>query len=102
VTVGADGSIAASPFEGDGPATAALLALRQTLTPDDRKRSVRDAMAYSASVGVTTHLDQGAFQATNTPADGSAHDNDYFAVSDDDLNGRGCCGHPASTSRPAT
>ena len=70
VAVGADGSIAASPFEGDGPATAALLALRQTLTLDDRKRSVRDAMAYSASVGVTTHLDQGAFQATNTPADG--------------------------------
>jgi predicted amidohydrolase YtcJ len=77
VTVGADGSIAASPFEGDGPATAALLALRQTLSLDDRKRSVRDAMAYSASVGITTHLDQGAFQATNTPADGSAHDNNY-------------------------
>jgi hypothetical protein len=77
VTVGADGSIAASPFEGNGPATAALLALRQTLTLDDRKRSVRDAMAYSASVGVTTHLDQGAFQATDTPADGAAHDNNY-------------------------
>jgi predicted amidohydrolase YtcJ len=77
VTVGADGSIAASPFEGNGPATAALLALRQTLTLDDRKRSVRDAMAYSTSVGITTHLDQGAFQATNTPADGSAHDNNY-------------------------
>jgi hypothetical protein len=77
VTVGADGSIAASPFEGDGPATSALLALRQTLSLDDRKRSVRDAMAYSASVGITTHLDQGAFQATNTPADGAAHDNNY-------------------------
>ena len=77
VTVGADGSIAASPFEGNGPATAALLALRETLTLDDRKVSVRDAMAYSASVGITTHLDQGAFQATNTPADGSAHDNNY-------------------------
>ena len=77
VTVGADGSIAASPFLGDGPTTAALLALRQTLTFDDRKASVRDAMAYAASVGVTTHLDQGAFQATNTPADGAAHDNNY-------------------------
>ena len=77
VAVGADGSIAASPFEGNGPTTAALLALRQTLTLDDRKVSVRDAMAYSASVGVTTHLDQGAFQATNTPADGAAHDNNY-------------------------
>jgi predicted amidohydrolase YtcJ len=77
VTVGADGSIAASPFEGNGPTTAALLALRQTLTLGDRKASVRDAMAYSASVGVTTHLDQGAFQSTNTPADGAAHDNNY-------------------------
>jgi predicted amidohydrolase YtcJ len=77
VVVGADGSIAASPFEGDGPTTAALLALRRTLTLDQRKRSVHDAMAYSASVGVTTHLDQGAFQATDTPADGAAHDNNY-------------------------
>ena len=34
-------------------------------------------MAYSASVGITTYLDQGAFQATNTPADGAAHDNNY-------------------------
>ena len=39
--------------------------------------SVRDALAYSASVGITTHLDQGAFQATNTPADGAAHENNY-------------------------
>ncbi len=77
VTVGADGSIAASPFVGNGPTTAALLALRQTLTLDDRKASVRDAMAYAASVGVTTHLDQGAFQATNTPADGAAHEDNY-------------------------
>jgi hypothetical protein len=77
VAVGADGSIAAAPFEGTGPATEALLALRQTLTFDQRKQSVRDAMAYAASVGVTTHLDQGAFQATNTPADGSAHEDNY-------------------------
>jgi len=77
VAVGADGSIAASPFEGNGPTTAALLALRATLSLDDRKRSVRDAMAYSTSVGITTHLDQGAFQATDTPADGAAHDNNY-------------------------
>lgn len=31
-----------------------LLALRQTLTFDQRKADVRDAMAYAASVGVTT------------------------------------------------
>lgn len=77
VPVGADGSIAASPFLGNGPTGQATLALRQTLTFDARKRSVRDAMAYAASVGVTTHLDQGAFQASNTPADGSAHENNY-------------------------
>lgn len=77
VTVGADGSIAASPFGGTGPTTEALLALRKTLTFDARKRSVRDAMAYAVSVGVTTHLDQGAFQATNTPADGAAHEDNY-------------------------
>lgn len=77
VAVGADGSIAASPFEGNGPATAALLALRNTLTFGQREQSVRDAMAYAASLGVTTHLDQGAFQATNTPADGSAHEDNY-------------------------
>jgi predicted amidohydrolase YtcJ len=77
VAVGADGSIAAAPFLGNGPTGEATLALRETLTFDARKRSVRDAMAYAASVGVTTHLDQGAFQATNTPADGSAHENNY-------------------------
>jgi predicted amidohydrolase YtcJ len=77
VAVGADGSIAASPFEGTGPTSEALLALRQTLTFEQRTASVRDAVAYSASVGVTTHLDQGAFQATNTPADGAAHENNY-------------------------
>ena len=42
-----------------------------------RARGVRDAMAYAASVGVTTHLDQGAFQATGTPADGAAHEDNY-------------------------
>lgn len=77
VPVGADGSIAASPFLGSGPTGQATLALRRALTFDARKRSVRDAMAYAASVGVTTHLDQGAFQATNTPADGAAHEDNY-------------------------
>jgi predicted amidohydrolase YtcJ len=77
ITVGADGSIAAAPFLGSGPTSQATLALRQTLTFDARKRGVRDAMAYASSVGVTTHLDQGAFQATNTPADGSAHEDNY-------------------------
>ncbi|KAF8213794.1 hypothetical protein K438DRAFT_1564444, partial [Mycena galopus ATCC 62051] len=51
VTVGTDGSIA----EGDENGTA-LMALRLQLTFDDRKRGVRDAMAYAVSLGVTTHL----------------------------------------------
>jgi predicted amidohydrolase YtcJ len=29
------------------------------------------------SLGVTTHLDQGVFQATNTPNDGAAHEDNY-------------------------
>jgi len=70
--VGADGSIAAGTETGK-----ATLALRQALTFDDRKRSVLDAMAYATSLGVTTHLDQGAFQATNTPSDGAAHEDNY-------------------------
>jgi predicted amidohydrolase YtcJ len=34
-------------------------------------------MTYGLSLGVTTHLDQGAFQATNTPDDGAAHEDNY-------------------------
>ena len=77
VTVGADGSIAASGFGTAGPTGQATLALRQTLTFAQHKQSVRDAMAYAASRGVTTDLDQGAFQATNTPADGAAHEDNF-------------------------
>jgi predicted amidohydrolase YtcJ len=72
VTVGADGTIAGGTETGK-----ATLALRKTLTFDDRKRSVLDAMAYAASMGVTTHLDQGAFQATGTPSDGAAAEDNY-------------------------
>lgn len=72
VTVGSDGSIAAGTETGK-----ATLALRRTLTFEDRKHGVVDAMAYATSVGVTTHLDQGAFQATDTPADGAAAEDNY-------------------------
>jgi hypothetical protein len=34
-------------------------------------------MNYGLSLGVTTHQDEGAFQATNTPADGAAHEDNY-------------------------
>ena len=62
VAVGADGSIAA------GPATvAALNALRAVQSFDDKKRGTRDAMAYAASLGVTTHFDMGGFLIPGSP-----------------------------------
>lgn len=73
VTVSDTGAIAAGT-----QTTAALLYLRQTLlTPETRRRGVVDCMNYAASLGVTTHIDQGAFQATNTTADGAAHEDNY-------------------------
>ena len=69
---------------GATPTARALLYLRQTLldpanpnTPAERRRSTLDAMKYAASLGVTTHIDQGAFQATNTAADGAAHEDNF-------------------------
>jgi predicted amidohydrolase YtcJ len=55
VTVAADGTIA-----GGNPnmANRALYHLRVRQTFEDKKRSALDAMAYSASVGITTNLDQ--------------------------------------------
>jgi predicted amidohydrolase YtcJ len=72
VNVGLDGSIAAGIENGK-----ALLSLRRQLTFEDRKRSVRDAMAYALSMGVTTHLDQGGFPASGTPSDGAANEDLY-------------------------
>ena len=62
IAVGADGSIAA------GAATvAALNALRSVQTFDDKKRGTRDAMAYAAALGVTTHFDMGGFLIPGSP-----------------------------------
>ena len=73
VTVASNGAIASGT-----QSTTALLLLRQNLLNfDERKRSALDALGYGASLGVTTHLDQGAFQASNTPADGAAHEDNY-------------------------
>lgn len=55
----------------------ALLSLRQNHTLSQKIRSTHRAMAYAASLGVTTHLDQGAFPATGTPADWSANEDLY-------------------------
>ncbi|KAI1085368.1 amidohydrolase family-domain-containing protein [Whalleya microplaca] len=86
VTVAENGSIASGQETGKS-----LLALRKQLTFEDRKRGVLDAMAYAASLGVTTHLDQGAFPATGTPEDGAASEDLYamhlpwLSVYDDNL-----------------
>ena len=74
IPVGADGSIAPNAM-ATGRAT---LLLRQTLlNPQERRRAAVDAMSYGLSLGVTTHLDQGAFQAANMPGDGAAHEDNY-------------------------
>lgn len=73
VMVGADGTIG-------GGATGATLALRllreQFLTPETRKRNAFEALRYYAALGITTHLDNGAFQA-DAPSGGVANENTY-------------------------
>jgi predicted amidohydrolase YtcJ len=70
ITVDSAGNIAA-----DGSAIAALNALRAIQTFDDKKQGTLDAMAYSASVGVTTNVDMGGFVIPGTP---HAEDSDQF------------------------
>ena len=62
VAVSDTGAIAAN-----APSLAALNALRAAQTFEDKKRGTLDAMAYSASVGVTTNVDMGAFVIPGTP-----------------------------------
>jgi predicted amidohydrolase YtcJ len=74
IPVGADGAIAGGP-QATGRA---LLLLRQTLLNEtERRRGAFDALNYGLSLGVTTLLDLGVFQATNTPNDGAAHEDNY-------------------------
>lgn len=61
VAVGEDGAIAAN-----APSMAALNALRMAQTFEDRKRGTVEAMAYAASVGITTSADMGAFNLPGT------------------------------------
>jgi len=62
IAVDAAGNIAIN-----GPSLAALNALRAIQTFDDKKQGTLDAMAYSASVGVTTNVDMGGFILPNAP-----------------------------------
>src|SRR5688572_9679669 len=76
VNVDANGGIAGGFPTSE--CTEALLYLRQNLlNPAERRRAAVDAMNYAASLGVTTHIDQGAFQAVNSPLDGAAHEDNF-------------------------
>ncbi len=74
VNVAANGAIAAAGFTGGGPSASALFLMRRMQTFADRKRSTLDAMRYSVSVGLTTHLDQVLF-----PTPGPLHPNQILS-----------------------
>jgi hypothetical protein len=67
---------------GNAPSLAALNALRAAQTFDDQKRGAADAMAYAASVGVTTSADMGAFVIPGTPDVQGAFTFDTLASAD--------------------
>jgi len=73
VVVAADGVIG-------GGATGSSLSLRllreQLLTDETRKRTALGAMQYYAGLGLTTHLDSGAFHS-ELPSGGIANENTY-------------------------
>jgi predicted amidohydrolase YtcJ len=76
VAVGADGGLGGG-FQTPNPTTQALFELRKLQTLEDQKRGTLDALRYAASLGITTHLDQGGFPAAGTAADGAAHFDRY-------------------------
>jgi predicted amidohydrolase YtcJ len=66
-----------------GPsALGALNALRAIQTFADRKQGALDAMAYSASMGVTTNVDMGAFVIPGTPNTDTSAQMDTLASDD--------------------
>ena len=78
IEVGADGAMAGG-FQTPNPTTRALYELRQRQTLEDEKRGTLDAMRYAASLGITTHLDEGGFPSSGTAADGAAHFDPHHA-----------------------
>jgi predicted amidohydrolase YtcJ len=74
VNVSDSGAIAPASFAQGGPSATALFYLRRLQTFEDKKRSAMDAMAYSASVGLTAHLDQVLF-----PTPGPLHPNQILS-----------------------
>jgi predicted amidohydrolase YtcJ len=74
VNVADNGAIAPASQTGGGPSASALYHLRRLQTFEDKKRSTLDAMRYSASVGLTAHLDQVLF-----PTPGPLHPNQILS-----------------------
>jgi predicted amidohydrolase YtcJ len=74
IAVSATGAIGPAGFGTGGPSASALYLLRRMQTYADRKRSALDAMSYSTSVGLTTHLDQVLF-----PTPGPLHPNQILS-----------------------
>jgi hypothetical protein len=74
INVAANGAIAPVAGGMGGPSASALFLLRRLQTFDDKKRSTLDAMAYSASVGLTAHLDEVLF-----PTPGPLHPNQILS-----------------------
>jgi hypothetical protein len=74
INVAANGAIATAGFTAGGPSASALFLLRHMQTFDDKQRSTLDAMRYSASVGLTSHLDQVLF-----PTPGPLHPNQILS-----------------------
>jgi predicted amidohydrolase YtcJ len=74
INVSATGAIGAAGFGTGGPCASALFLLRRMQTFADKKRSALDAMSYSTSVGLTTHLDQVLF-----PTPGPLHPNQILS-----------------------
>jgi predicted amidohydrolase YtcJ len=73
ISVSEAGVIAPAGAMG-GPSASALFLLRRLQTFEDKKRSTLDAMAYSASVGLTAHLDEVLF-----PTPGPLHPNQILS-----------------------
>src|SRR5688500_3490957 len=72
----------AGQIGANAPSLAALNALRAVQTFDDKKRGTQDAMGYSASVGVTTNADMGAFNLPGTPDLQGSFEADTLASAD--------------------
>jgi predicted amidohydrolase YtcJ len=73
INVSETGVIAPAGAAG-GPSPSALFHLRRLQTFEDKKRSTLDLMSYSASVGLTAHLDQVLF-----PTPGPLHPNQILS-----------------------